>query len=165
MEQHPAPPGEEGLPLAPPHDWLPPPHNAQPNQFQLLPGFLWWIPTQHHQQPPKITLTSFWHADPAAWFRLAEATFNRHNVHDVHLRFDFVLPALPENALTQLRDILRATDALADPYEALKAELICQFSPNIHEHRAAQQARLRSGVGRAGSHAADEVALSVPTHW
>ena len=54
-------------------------------------------------------------------------------MHDVHLRFNFVLPALPENALTQLRDILRAADALADPYEALKAELIGQFSPNIHE--------------------------------
>ena len=50
-------------------------------------------------------------------------------MHDVHLRFDFVLPALPENALTQLR----APDTLTDPYEALKAELIRQISPNIHE--------------------------------
>ena len=47
----------------------------------------------------------------------------------MHLRFDFVLPALPENALTQLR----APDTLTDPYEALKAELIRQISPNIHE--------------------------------
>ena len=51
----------------------------------------------------------------------------------MHLRFDVLLPALPENALTQLRDILRAADALADSYETLKAELIRQFSPNIHE--------------------------------
>ena len=50
-------------------------------------------------------------------------------MQDVHLRFDFVLPALPENALTQLR----APDTLTDPYEALKAELIRQISPNIHE--------------------------------
>ena len=133
QQQQPAPPGEEGLPPALPHHWLLPPQYAQPNQFQLPPGFPWWIPPQHHQQPPKITLTPFWHADLAAWIRLAEATFNSHNVHDVHLRFDVLLPALPENALTQLRDILRAADALADSYETLKAELILQFSPNIHE--------------------------------
>ena len=71
--------------------------------------------------------------NPAAWFRLAEATFNRLNVHDVHLRFDFVLPALPENALAQLRDILSAADTFPDPYEALKAELIRQFSRNIQQ--------------------------------
>ena len=62
-----------------------------------------------------------------------EATFNHLNVHDVYLWFNFVHPALPENALTQLRDILRAADTLTDPYQALKAELICQFSPIIHE--------------------------------
>ena len=48
-----------------------------------------------------------------------EATFYVLNMHDVHLWFDFVLHALPENVLTQLRDILRAADTLA---EALKAE-------------------------------------------
>ena len=30
-------------------------------------------------KPKKITLILFWHTDPAAWFRLAEATFNRLN--------------------------------------------------------------------------------------
>ena len=34
-------------------------------------------------------------------------TFIRLNVHHGHLRFDFALSALPENALTQLGDILR----------------------------------------------------------
>ena len=30
-------------------------------------------------------------------------------------------------------DILRAEETLADPYDAIKPELIRQFSPNIHE--------------------------------
>ena len=64
-------------------------------------------------------LTPFWHADPATWFQLVEATFYVLNMHDVHLWFDLVLHALPDNVLTQLRDILRAADTLA---EALKAE-------------------------------------------
>ena len=59
--------------------------------------------------------------------------FNRLNMHDVHLRFDYGLPALPESALTQLRDNLHTADALPNPYDALKAELIWQFSPNVHE--------------------------------
>ena len=59
-------------------------------------------------------LTPFWHADPATWFQLVEATFYVLNMHDVHLWFDFVLHALPENVLTQLRDILRAADTLAE---------------------------------------------------
>ena len=54
-------------------------------------------------------------------------------MHDVHLRFDYVLPALLESALTQLRDILHMADALPNPYDALKAELIRQLSLNVHE--------------------------------
>ena len=61
---------------------------AQPNQFQLPPGFPWWQPLQQfqqHQQVPKIMLMSFWPADPASWFQLVEVTLNCQNVHDVHL--------------------------------------------------------------------------------
>ena len=74
------------LPALPNH-WLPPLH-AQPNQFQLPPGFPWWQPLQQfqqHQQVPKIMLMSFWPADPASWFQLVEVTLNCQNVHDVHL--------------------------------------------------------------------------------
>ena len=104
-----------------------------PPQFQLPSGFPWWQPPQQQQHAPKISLTPFCPSNPAAWFRLAEATFNCLNVHDVRLRFDFVLPDLPESALTQLWDILRTADVLQDPYEALKAELIRQFSPNMNK--------------------------------
>ena len=113
----PAPQGEDGLPPVPPYHWLPLPQ-PQLHQLQLPPGFPWWQPPQQfqqHQQAPKISLTPFRHADSAAWFWLAEATFNPYNVHDVHLQFNFILP------------------------------------------------RLRSRAGRAGSHAADEVAPSVHT--
>ena len=70
---------------------------------------------------------------PGSMVQTGGGTFNRLNVHHGHLRFDFALSALPENALTQLGDILRAADTLADPYEALKAELTRQFSPNVHD--------------------------------
>ena len=88
---------------------MPPPHYVQPNHLQLPPGFPWWQPPQQfqqQQQAPKITLTLFWHSDPAVWFT-GGGTFIRLNVHHGHLRFDFALSALPENALTQLGDILR----------------------------------------------------------
>ena len=42
--------------------------------------------------PPRMTLTPFWPAAPAVWFRLAEATFHRLNVIDPNLRFDLTLP-------------------------------------------------------------------------
>ena len=86
---------------------------------------------QHQQHV--VSLTPFWPSDPAAWFRLAEGTFKRLNVHDVHLCVDYVLPALLESALTQLCNILGTADALPNPYDVLKAELIWQFSPTVHE--------------------------------
>ena len=76
QQKQPAPLGEDGLPPGPPHHWLLLPQYVQPNQLQLPPGFLWWLPPQQLQQPPKNTLTPFWHTDLAAWFGLAEANFN-----------------------------------------------------------------------------------------
>ena len=44
-------------------------------QFQWPPQWM----AQKPVHPPKVYLTSFWCKDPLAWFRLAEATFNREN--------------------------------------------------------------------------------------
>lgn len=83
--------------------------------------------------PPRVTLTAFWAKDPLAWFRLAEATFNRHGIQDAGLRFDLVLPALPEDGLERIRHVLRESYLFENPYEELKAELVRQYTPNVLE--------------------------------
>ena len=45
------------------------------------------------------------------------------------LRFDLVLPALPEEVIEQIRGILHAVDNIADPYRALKIQLLDLFTP------------------------------------
>ena len=60
---------------------------------------------------------------------LAESTFNRSGVADTRLRFDLVLPALPEEVIEQVRATLHAVDNRANPYRALKARLLELFTP------------------------------------
>ena len=79
--------------------------------------------------PPKVKLPPFWPKDPASWFTLAESIFNRHNVVDSRLRFDLVLPALPEEAIEQIRGVLRTVDHLDRPYVDLKARLLRLLTP------------------------------------
>ena len=57
-------------------------------------------PASQHAAPPKVKLPPFWTKDTRSWFTLAESTFNRSHVADTRLRFDLVLPALPEQVLT-----------------------------------------------------------------
>ena len=129
QQQQPGPPGVD-FPPQPPPQWLPPPNMQQfQQQFQMP----WWPVQQQHQAPHRVTLTPFWLSAPAAWFRLAEATFHRLNVVDPNLQFDLTLPALQESTVAQLQDILQAADNLPNPYEALKAELIRQHAPNVLE--------------------------------
>ena len=129
QQQQPGPPGVD-FPPQPPPQWLPPPNMQHfQQQFQMP----WWPVQQQHQAPPRVTLTPFWPSAPAAWFRLAEATFHRLNVVDPNLQFDLTLPALQESTVAQLQDILQAADNLPNPYEALKAELIRQHAPNVLE--------------------------------
>lgn len=128
------PPGAENI--IPPVQPQQPPVDMQ-QQFQLPAGFQWVLQNQANVAPAqhvqKVALTPFWPSDPRAWFRLAEATFNRLNVQDVVHRFELVLPAIPEATVSQLRDILAAADSLENPYLTLKTELIRQFSPNVLE--------------------------------
>ena len=75
------------------------------------------------------------------WFTLAESTFNRSGVTNTRLRFDLVLPALPEEVTEQVRGILHAVDDIADPYRALKVRLLDLFTPKPpedHPRRGAQ---------------------------
>ena len=70
----------------------------------LPPG---WAPVDsQHAAPTKVKLPPFWTGDSCSWFALAESTFNCSNIADTQLRFDLVLPALPEEVIEQLRGIL-----------------------------------------------------------
>jgi len=114
----------------------PPPVTSVPIMPQ---PFVWpagWPVFQQQQAPPpppRITLTPFWAKDPVAWFRLAESTFNRLNVQDSNLKFDLVLPALPEDTVEHVRHVLRLAHTYLDPYLELKNELVRQFTPNVLE--------------------------------
>ena len=63
----------------------------------------------------KVKLQPFWTRDSCSWFTLAESTFKSSGVADTRLRFDLVLPALPEEVIEQVRGILHAADDIADP--------------------------------------------------
>jgi hypothetical protein len=75
----------------------------------------------------KCKLAPFWTRKPAAWFALAESSFNRCNVQDARARFDLVLPALSEDILDRIESVLAAVDELPDPYETLKGRLMEMF--------------------------------------
>ena len=90
-----------------------------------------WTPAAAHQHValPNVKLPPFWPKDPNSWFTLAESTFSRHNVVDSRLRFDLVLPALPEEVIEQVRGVLRVVNTLDRPYVALKARLLQLLIP------------------------------------
>ena len=79
--------------------------------------------------PTKVKLPPFWTRDSPSWFTLAELTFNHSSVTDTRLRFNLVLPALPEEVIEEIRGILHAVDDIADPYRALKVRLLDLFTP------------------------------------
>ena len=81
-------------------------------------------------EPPRINLTPFWTKDTRSWFTLTESTFNRYGVHDSRLMFDLVLPALPDEALEQVRAILHSVSETPDPYNTLKERLVEIYTPS-----------------------------------
>ena len=89
---------------------------------QLPPG---WAPVvSQHTAPTKVKLPPFWTRDSRSRFTLAESTFHRSGIDDTRLRFDLVLPALPEEVIDQLRGILHAVDDIADPHSWAQLPLI-----------------------------------------
>ena len=151
-EMDPPPPGVEPMaPPPPPNGWFHP--FQQPGDGGMQPGpYPWQLPHQFQypqqmtfpwQQPPplpmqqskkpKIELPTFWHRDPQSWFGLAESSFDREDVTDAKYKFDIVLKFLNDDIVEQIRDLLRTARSLGDPYEALKAELVRLYSPNVIE--------------------------------
>ena len=83
--------------------------------------------------PPlhQVKLPPFWSRDVQAWFTLVESTFNRYRIENSRLRFDLVLPALPEDALERVRAVLHAAPATADPYAVLRRRLLEVYTPSV----------------------------------
>ena len=82
----------------------------------LPPG--WALAASQHAAPTKVYLPPFWTRDSRSWFTLGESTFNRSGIADTQLRFDLVLPALPEEVIEQICGILHTVDDIADPYRS-----------------------------------------------
>ena len=93
-----------------------------------------WSSAPTHVAPPKIKLPPFRAKDPLSWFTLVESTFNRHDVVDSRLRFDLILPALPEEVIGQIHGVLRAVEHLDRPYVDLKARLLKLFTPKLADN-------------------------------
>ena len=85
----------------------------------------------HPQPPQKVKLPAFWDKDPAAWFQLADAVFNRLYVQGSWLRYEHVLMSLPPEVLERVRELLHAAAGLADPYKALRDCLVELLTPNV----------------------------------
>ena len=97
-----------------------------------------------------MKLPPFWTKDARSWFTLAESTFNRCGVADPWLRFDLVLPALPEEVIEQIRGILHAVrtqhaaqekgcqgrqepgEAVLQPPEVWRPDVEVCGSPHLH---------------------------------
>ena len=100
-------------------DWS---SQQQQQYIQIPPPPSVWT---QHVAPAKVRLPPFWTKDTHSWFTLAESTFNCSEVADPRLHFNLVLPELPEEVIEQIRGTLHA----ADPYRALKIQLLDLFTP------------------------------------
>ena len=82
--------------------------------------------------PAKVKLPTFWPRDAAAWFELAESTFNRLNAYG-SLRYKYVLMALHEDVLEKLRSGMAVARTVADPYSLLKSHRVKLSTPSVME--------------------------------
>ena len=114
-----------------------PSYPPQQPYFQKFPWMPMWSapPTAPSgpSLPAKVKLPAFWPPDAAAWFELAESTFNRLNAHGSLLGYEYVLMALPEDLLEKLRSVMAVARTVAHPYGLLKSRLVELFTPSIME--------------------------------
>ena len=102
-----------------------PPQQPYSQQWPWMPK--WQAPTAASSGPSlpaKVKLPPFWPRDAAAWFELAESTFNRLNAQGSLLRYEYMLMALPEDILEKLRSVMMVARTVADPYNLLKNRLV-----------------------------------------
>lgn len=70
-----------------------------------------------------VHLPTFWDADPAVWFKLAEAQFHARGIKRSLTKYSHILSALPTHIAQEVRDVIMNPDETY-PYEQLKAALI-----------------------------------------
>ena len=128
--QQAARPQQQRQPVA--GQWIPfPPQQPYGQQYPWMP--VWPAQPAVPNLPAKVKLPSFWPRDAAAWFELAESTFNRLNAQGSLLRYEYVLMALPEDILEKLRSVMMVARTVVDPYNLLKNRLVELFTPSIME--------------------------------
>ena len=72
-------------------------------------------------------LPAFWADEPEMWFASVEASFETLRVTSQRTRYTRVLARRPCETLVSIRDIVRAANTLADPYDQLRARLCHTF--------------------------------------
>lgn len=70
-----------------------------------------------------ITLPRFWAEDPELWFLQVENKFRLHRISSQTRQFELLLEALPQEAISELRDVLMAPVSQS-PYDDLKEALL-----------------------------------------
>jgi len=80
-----------------------------------------------------IKFPPFWIEDPKLWFIQVESRLRGHNIRNERTMFDRVMERLPQQILTEVRDIVLNPPA-ADPYTTLK-NAILQRTSDSQEQR------------------------------
>ena len=75
-----------------------------------------------------VKLPEFWVSDPDVWFFQTEAEFERARVTMSRIKYQHVLPRLPEAVAVSMRSLLQCIDInTQDAYEQLKAGLLHKY--------------------------------------
>lgn len=70
-----------------------------------------------------VHLPTFWHNDPAVWFKLAELQFQTRGITQSTTMFSHIVSALPSEIVQEARDVIMSPHA-TEPYEHLKSTLL-----------------------------------------
>lgn len=73
-----------------------------------------------------IKIPPFWTNYPYEWFLQVEAQFSNRNIVAQLTRYNYVLPALPQNVVAEITDVVRNPGLT--PYDSIKNALISRFS-------------------------------------
>ncbi|CAB3388540.1 Hypothetical predicted protein [Cloeon dipterum] len=79
-----------------------------------------------------LRLPDFWHANPKAWFRIADGHFHTRNIRNDTAKYYHVIRSLDIKAVQDMDDILD-DDALKNNYDAFKDKVIGRFAATTEE--------------------------------
>ncbi|KAL0105531.1 hypothetical protein PUN28_016895 [Cardiocondyla obscurior] len=77
---------------------------------------------------PKLAMFSHVSSDPKLWFKIAECALNRAKLTEEQGVMEVILPALDQEAVNAIRDLLLSDPFLADLYKLVKERIINTFT-------------------------------------